>query len=75
MRLLIAFLMMTGLAYAGPCDDYKARFKRAKEYGAYDFKCKDQYDGSATSSFKMETEAYRKFIKDEAKRRTKRGKN
>lgn len=71
MRTLILLLALSiaAPAAATPCDDYRARYNRAKAFGAHDFKCQDRYDGSATSSFSLDLDNYRKFIQSELERR------
>lgn len=72
MKTIIAFLLMTGVALASPCDDDRKTFERAKKYGAREFKCTDHYDGSASSSFVMDPEDHKKFTAAELERNRKR---
>lgn len=56
-------------SHATPCDDARRDFARAKKFGAYDFKCVDRYDGTATSSWCMSPEDFKKFREFEIQRR------
>lgn len=65
MKTIIIFLAMVSCAFASPCNDEKKIFERAKKFGAHSFKCKDNYDGSAKSSWTMDSDGYKKFIESE----------
>ena len=69
MRTLIILLALASVANATPCDDARRDFARAKKFGAYDFKCTDRYDGTATSSWRMSPEDFKAFREAEIKRR------
>ena len=69
MKTIIFLLLMTSTALANPCSDDKQRFERAKKFGAYNFKCVDYYDGSATSSFSMTSENHKNFVASEIERK------
>ena len=69
MRTLIFLLALASTAFATPCDDARKDFARAKKFGAYDFKCADRYDGTATSSWWMNPEGLKAFREAEIKRR------
>lgn len=69
MRTLIILLVLCTTAQATPCDDARRDFTRAKKFGAYDFKCADRYDGTATSSWRMSPEDFKAFREAEIKRR------
>ena len=71
MRTLIILLALASAAHATPCDDARRDFARAKKFGAYDFKCADRYDGTATSSWRMNPEGFNAFREAEIKRRKK----
>ena len=69
MKTLILFLAMTTAAIAGPpCDDAYRDFQRAEKFGAYMFSCEDFYDGSATSTWKMRDEDFKRFREAEKRR-------
>jgi len=73
MKPLLFILILSTSAWAGlPCDEAKEDFKRAQEFGATDFKCEDQYDGSAGSTWDMEPEQFKQFMAAEAERQRKR---
>lgn len=69
MRTLIIFLALCATAAATPCDDARRDFNRAKHFGAYDFRCQDRYDGTATSSWRMSPDNFKRFNEAEIKRR------
>lgn len=58
--LFVALLMFAATASANCKDDAKD-FKRAEKFSAYDFKCKDEYDGCATSSWRMSSEDFKRY--------------
>jgi len=68
MRTIMAFLIMTGIALASPCDDERKQFERAKKFGASGFVCKDHYDGSASSRWVMDTDNYKRYVASELER-------
>lgn len=61
MRTLILFLLLTTTAFATPCDDARKDYRQAKKFGAYNFRCVDRYDGTATSSWMMSDESYKRW--------------
>ena len=69
--LILAVLLTASMAHATPCDDARKDFARAKQFGAYDFKCHDRYDGTATSSWRMDPDGFKAFREAEIKRRKK----
>lgn len=69
MRTLIVFLALCATATATPCDDARKDFNRAKRFGAHSFECVDRYDGTATSSWRMSPESFKRFNEAEIKRR------
>lgn len=69
MKTIFVFLLLTSTAFATPCDDARKDFERARKFGATEFKCQDRYDGTATSSWTMSSENYKKFRESEANRR------
>ena len=60
-KAILILLIVPSVGYATPCSDVKKDYEFAKKYGAHSFYCQDQYDGSATSSWKMNPENYQKF--------------
>lgn len=72
MRTIVFLLLMVSTAIGSPCDDDKQRFERAKKFGAYNFKCSSNYDGSAWSSFSMTSEDHKKYVASELERSRKR---
>lgn len=69
--LVLASLFISHISHATPCDDARKDFNRAKKFGAYEFKCQDRYDGSATSSWKMDSESFKAFKASEVVRNRK----
>lgn len=67
--LILAVLLTATAANATPCDDARKDFARAKQFGAYDFKCQDRYDGTATSSWYMPPEGFKAFREAERERK------
>ena len=74
MKTLIFFLALCATAQATPCDDARKDFARAKKFGAYEFACKDSYDGRATSSWSMSPEGFKAFRASETQRQRRKGK-
>lgn len=72
MKIIIFLLLMTSTAFANPCADDKQKFERAKKFGASNFKCTSNYDGSAVSSFSINSENYKKYVAAELERSKKR---
>jgi hypothetical protein len=68
-KTLLVFLMLVTSALATPCQDARKDYERARRYGAFDFKCRDRYDGTATSSWRMEMDDYKRFRDSECRRR------
>jgi len=58
--LTITFILIATTSFANCRDDRKS-FRKAQEYGAYDFVCKDEYDGRTTSSWRMSSEDFKKY--------------
>ena len=73
MKTLIFFLALCATAQATPCDDARKDFARAKQFGAYEFACKDSYDGRATSSWSMSPEGFKAFRASETQRQRGKG--
>ena len=72
MRTLIlegVLALAASASHATPCDDARKDFKRAQAFGAHSFECVDRYDGTATSSWRMTPEDFKKFRDAEIKRR------
>ena len=72
MRTLIlagVLALAASASHATPCDDARKDFRRAQKFGAYDFRCVDRYDGTATSSWRMSPEDFKAFRDAESKRR------
>ena len=72
MRTLSIFLLMISTAAATPCDDARKDFERARKFGAQNFACADRYDGTATSSWDMKPEQFKKYQEAEAERQRRR---
>ena len=66
---LLLIISIASTALANPCSDNKQRFERAKKFGATQFKCTSNYDGSATSSFTMTSENHKNFVASEIERK------
>jgi hypothetical protein len=58
--LFVALLMFATTAAANCKDDIKD-FKKAEKFGAYDFVCKDEYDGRTTSSWRMSSDNFKRY--------------
>ena len=58
--LFVALLMFATTASANCKDDAKD-FKQAEKFGAYDFTCKDHYDGRTTSSWRMSNDDFKRY--------------
>jgi hypothetical protein len=65
---ILFLLLLASTALANPCSDDKQRYERAKKFGAYNFKCTSNYDGSAASTFSITSENYKNFVASELER-------
>jgi len=67
---LLALLLLAATADASCKDDMKT-FKVAQKFGAYDFTCKDKYDGRTSSSWSIRYEDYKRYREHLAQARKK----
>ena len=72
MKTLIIFLALTTTALATPCDDDLKDFKRAQKFGATNFQCRDEYEGSARATWDMTAEQFKEYMAAELERQRQR---
>ena len=72
MKTLIIFLALTATALATPCDNDLKDFERAQKFGATNFQCRDEYEGSARATWDMTTEQFKAYMDSELERQRQR---
>lgn len=72
--LIILLLLIPTVGWADSCKDRLKEFEKVRSFGAYNFKCKSEYDGRVTSSWIMSHEdyiKYKEYLANSKKRRYK----